>query len=255
MAVVVLGVPVQAETDTTGPVSTLMKRPLEGHQAFAQFGFAVSVAGDINGDGYHDLIVGANGFDNIQPDEGRILVYYGSVSGIRGIPDWTAESNKPYAMMGTSLAVAGDVNSDGFDDIISGVPHHDRAKGRVLAYYGSASGIGREPDWVVDGDQEGARFGHSVATAGDVNGDQYDDVIVGAPYRDDSTGDEGSVFVYFGSGTGLNSANCWTASGNQANEYFGFAVASAGDVDGDSKDEIVVGAIGYGHEQHNAWYP
>ncbi|KAB3547907.1 MAG: hypothetical protein C5617_001265, partial [ANME-2 cluster archaeon] len=87
-------------------------------------------------------------------------------------------------------------------------------------------------------------FGYSVASAGDVNGDGYDDVIVGAYHNDNGGSDAGKAYVYLGSASGLSTTASWTATGEVGDDYFGYAVASAGDVNGDGYDDVIVGAHG-----------
>ena len=104
------------------------------------------------------------------------------------------------------MATAGDVNGDGYADVIVGAPRYDNGQtdeGRAYVYYGSAGGLSGSPGWTAESDQAGAFFGDSVATAGDVNGDGYADVIVGAPYYDNGQTGEGMAFVYYGAGGGL----------------------------------------------------
>jgi hypothetical protein len=88
----------------------------------------VASAGDVNGDGYSDVIVGAYQFDNGETDEGRAFVYHGSASGLSTTPNWTAESNQAGAFFGASVASAGDVNGDGFSDVIVGAPLFDNGQ-------------------------------------------------------------------------------------------------------------------------------
>ena len=104
------------------------------------------------------------------------------------------------------MATAGDVNGDGYSDVIVGAPRYDNGQtdeGRAFVYHGSAAGLAPPPAWTAEGNQAGADFGGSVATAGDVNGDGYSDVIVGAPVYDNGQTDEGRAFVYHGSAAGL----------------------------------------------------
>jgi hypothetical protein len=179
----------------------------ESNQAFASFGFSVATAGDVNGDGLSDVIVGATGYDNGENDEGRAFVYHGSAAGLAATPAWTAESNQAFADFGNSVAVAGDVNSDGFSDVIVGAAGYDNGEsgeGRAFAYHGSAAGLTTAPVWSAEGDQAFADFGYSVATAGDVNGDGYSDVIIGANLYDNGETDEGRAAVYYGNGDGLD---------------------------------------------------
>jgi hypothetical protein len=218
----------------------------ESNQATARFGKTVASAGDVNGDGYSDVIVGAPGFDaGGEPDEGRAFLYLGSASGLSLAPAWTAEGNQANAWFGWSVASAGDVNGDGYTDVVVGAPQFDAGEndeGRAFLYLGSASGLGPTPVWTAEANQANARFGATVASAGDVNGDGHSDVLVGANYFDDGEANEGRVFLYAGSASGLGSTTLWTAEGNQVQAEFGMAVASAGDVNGDGFSDVVVGA-------------
>ena len=96
------------------------------------------------------------------------------------------------------------------------------------------------PSWMAEGNQASARFGVSVGTAGDVNNDGIADVIVGASYYDHGEADEGAAFVYHGSGTGLSTNYSWTAEGDQVSAYFGYSVGTAGDVNNDGYDDVIV---------------
>ena len=216
----------------------------ESDQAGARFGYSVATAGDVNGDGYDDVIVGAPFFYNGQGNEGRAFLYLGSASGLALIHSWRAESDQAGAQFGYSVATAGDVNADGYDDVIVGAPFDNGQgnEGRAFLYLGSASGLALTDAWTAESDQAGARFGYSVATAGDVNGDGYDDVIVGAPMFDNGQTNEGRAFLYFGSASGLALIHAWSAESDQAGAEFGFSVAAAGDVDGNAYSDIIVGA-------------
>src|SRR5262249_1666350 len=128
-------------------------------------------------------IVGANAYSNGQNGEGRAFVYHGSASGLAASPAWTAESDQAAAAFGYSVSTAGDVNGDGYSDVIVGAFLFDNGQvdeGRAYVYHGSASGLASSPAWTAEGDQSSALFGWPVSTAGDVNGDGYSDVIVGA---------------------------------------------------------------------------
>src|SRR5439155_22422688 len=138
--------------------------------------------GDVNGDGYSDVIVGAVLYDNGQADEGRAYVYLVFPSATLFRSGWTAESNQVAAQFGWSVATAGDVNGDGYSDVIVGAPLYSNGEGeegRAFVYLGSASGLAVTAAWTAESDQISAYFGNSVATAGDVNGDGYSRFIVG----------------------------------------------------------------------------
>jgi len=218
---------------------------VESNQDFAQLGWSVASAGDVNGDGFSDVLVGAYQFDNGHDDEGRAFVYLGSASGLATTPAWTAEANQGSAGFAYSVASAGDVNRDGFSDVIVGCYLCDNGQGnegRAFAYLGSASGLATSAAWTAESNQAGGNFGFSVASAGDVNGDGFSDVIVGADTFDNGHGDEGRAFVFQGSAGGLGTSPLWTAEPNQIAAQFGFSVSSAGDVNADGFSDVVIGA-------------
>jgi hypothetical protein len=223
---------------------------IESDQAGAGLGLSVAGAGDVNGDGYADVIVGAYQYDAGEGwGEGAAFVFLGSASGIAsGNPGTAAaqlESDQPSESLGVSVAGAGDVNGDGYADVILGAPSYAAGEGwgegAAFVFLGSASGIASgNPSTAaaqLESDQGGAALGISVAGAGDVNGDGYADVIVGAGGYDAGESDEGAAFVFLGSATGIASGNPSTAAAqiesDQAEAYLGMSVAGAGDVNGD----------------------
>jgi hypothetical protein len=191
------------------------------------------------------VIIGSRAYDHGEINEGRAFVYLGSASGLAATPAWTAESDQAEARFGYAVASAGDVNGDGFSDVIVGAYLYDSGEtdeGRAYIFYGSASGPSPAPGWITEGNQAGALFGAAVGTAGDINRDGLSDVIVGAYAYDNGETDEGQAFIYRGSIYGPYQNPSWTAEGNQANGYFGWSVASAGDINRDYFSDVVVGA-------------
>jgi YD repeat-containing protein len=224
----------------------------------AYFGHSVGTAGDVNGDGYADVVVGAYRYDVISgtatlTNTGRVYVYHGAVAGLSATADWTAESDQAFAYFGISAGTAGDVNGDGYADVVVGAHGYDAisgtetltSSGRAYVYHGSAAGLSETASWTADSGQAYALYGISAGTAGDVNGDGYADVVVGAYWYDHDQTNDGGAFVYHGSATGLSATADWTATSDQAGCWFGYSVDTAGDVNGDGYADVVVGAPGY----------
>jgi MYXO-CTERM domain-containing protein len=221
-----------------------------GEEYGALYGYRVASAGDVNGDGFDDILVGAPYDTGTSPGYGRVYLYPGSWSGPSTVPAWRVVADQPLSELGFALASAGDVNGDGYDDVILAEDAYDLPKddeGRVLLYLGSAQGLATKPAWVTEGDQPLEHYGVSVASAGDVNGDEYGDVIVGAYWYKDTIARQGRVFVYLGSSLGLENTASWYAESDQSGSDYGFSSASAGDVNGDGFPEVIVGARAYDH--------
>ncbi len=221
-------------------------------QAEDGFGYSVGTAGDVNNDGHDDIIVGAPVYSDTVYREGVVFVFYGSESGLSNTPDWHFGSGQQGARFGASVGTAGDVNGDGYDDVIIGAPEYTQGiqyqskEGQVYVFYGSADGLSTTPDWILKGDQSNALLGASVGTAGDVNHDGYDDIIVGAPNYDNGEKNEGRVYVFLGSGdSGQTARLFWSEEGNQAEAKFGASVGTAGDVNNDGYDDVIIGAPQY----------
>jgi len=124
-------------------------------------------------------------------------------------------------------------------------------EGRAYVYLGSAAGLAVTAAWTAESDQADAYFGYSVGTAGDVNGDGYADVMVGAYYYDNGQTNEGRAYVYLGSAAGSAATAAWTAESDQAGAGFGLSVGTAGDVNGDGNADVIVGAFYYYNGQTN----
>jgi hypothetical protein len=231
---------------------------LASDESFGELGQAVAGAGDVNGDGFADVIVA--GLDASGATGGSAFVFLGSAGGIPDGGPATAAArlgpDLPGASVPLSVAGAGDVNGDGFADVILGDPSYTSpqvSEGAAFVFLGSATGI---PDGnfttalaQLESDQARAQFGSSVAGAGDVNGDGYADIIVGASGFDAGQTNEGAAFVFLGSATGLPDGSPTTASAqlqsDQANAFLGGSVSGAGDVNGDGYADLIVAASGF----------
>jgi hypothetical protein len=235
-------------------INTTATATLESNQANAQFGYSVASTGDVNGDGYSDAIVGAPYYDNGQSDEGAAFVFHGSAIGINTTAAATVESNQVSAYMGISVASAGDVNGDGYSDVIVGADFYSNGQaeeGAAFVYHGSATGISTIAAAIVESNQANAYMGWSVASAGDVNGDGYSDVIVGVTDYNNGQASEGGAFMYHGSATGISTTVAAIVESNQAFASMGWSVASGGDVNGDGYSDVIVGALNFDNGQTN----
>ncbi len=235
--------------------------PLGGHI----FGCAVASAGDVNGDGYGDLLVGAYGASVANVGSGAAYVFYGGPSwsqpalGVPSVPDRRVEGVAEGDRFGHSVAGAGDVNGDGYADLVVGSllasPGGRMWAGSASVFYGSGAwvqppeGGARAPDRRMEGVADHDRFSGSVAGVGDVNGDGYSDIAVGSNQA--SPGgrqNTGSAIVFYGSATwtqpppGTPRSPDRSLEGRFTSDQFGFSVAGAGDVNGDGFFDVVVGA-------------
>ena len=235
-----------------GAFDTTPDAQLESNQVLAEMGISVAGAGDVNGDGFADVIVGAHLFDNGQDAEGAAFVYFGGAGAFDTTPDAQLESNQASAELGTSVAGAGDVNGDGFADVIVAARFYDNGQtdeGAAFIYFGGVGAFDTTFDARVESNQPDAELGNSVAGAGDVNGDGFADVIVGAYPYDNGQTDEGAAFVYFGGAGAFDTAPDAQLESNQASAALGWSVAGAGDVNGDGFADVIVGASLYDNGQ------
>ncbi|HEY3216705.1 MAG TPA: FG-GAP-like repeat-containing protein [Candidatus Eisenbacteria bacterium] len=203
-----------------------------------RLGQAVASAGDFNGDGRLDVLVGAPG---VSSGSGLVLLYLGADLNATPLSFVGAASESS----GYSVAPAGDFNGDGYADIIVGAPGNDTggtSRGQAYLFLG-----GPVPNLVSDltfsGEAAADQFGWSVAGGRDLNGDGFDDIVIGAPSNDagGSANNIGRAYVFLGSATPNATADA-TFTGLAANDAFGSSVAVGGDLNRDGYFDIFVGA-------------
>ncbi len=224
---------------------------LMGEVDYQVAGTALSGAGDVDRDGLADLLIGAKGYDSYR---GVACLFLGPVSGTMGISSADAflrgQTQGDYA--GSAVAAAGDVNGDGFIDLMVGAPNEETNGGAGSAYVvlGPVTGDADLGDVALKltGEAENDSAGTAVAGAGDVDGDGLDDLLVGADGEDSAESDAGAAYLVFGSqlGSAPDLQRLAAASakllGTSPSEKTGAAVASAGDVDGDGLADLLIGA-------------
>jgi hypothetical protein len=238
----------------TQAVITELKDPQfqmqQGQQFGGQLGFSVAAVGDINGDGIPDVLAGiphhniegaasrpAGKVEEKIINAGRAIAYSGIDGAILHILDDSTEEEG--AQFGYAVANAGDINSDGVNDLAVGVPLKDTPEGLtdvglVYIYSGANGSLLRTLNHPSQGGAEvGARFGEALANAGDINHDGVSDLIVGAPGR-------GEAFVF----SGASGAILFTVTSptQETLPSFGSAVAGGKDLDNDGTPDFTVGA-------------
>ncbi|MBK6772349.1 MAG: FG-GAP repeat protein [Ignavibacteria bacterium] len=215
------------------------QRSFNGFATGDIYGFSVSTAGDVNGDGYDDIIIGAPQNSFAGTYAGRAYIYYGGIN-VNSIADVILTGETANNFFGYSVSSAGDVNGDGYSDVIAGSYGYSSFTGRAYIYYGGAV-MNNSADVIMSGENAGDDFGYSVSGAGDVNGDGYKDVLIGAFGNNSLTG---SSYIYFG-GSSMNNVSDITFYGEFPNDNFGNSVSTAGDLNGDSYSDILIGASQY----------
>jgi subtilisin family serine protease len=208
-----------------------------------ELGISMASTRDVDGDGARELLVGAWKSDAGGVDAGRAYLF----SGADGAPihTWTGEATG--AVLGWEVADAGDVDGDGVTDVIVGAYLNDHGgtdAGRAYVYSGSTGST----LFTITGEAEEDWLGIGVSGAGDLNGDDYDDVIVGASENDTVAKNMGRAYVFFGGPGPYPLAHAaadadWILDGETVKDRFGVSVSGIGDVNGDSVPDLAIGAL------------
>jgi len=205
------------------------------------FGCAVASAGDLNRDGYDDIIVGARATYKLRQGHGagKACIFFGG-DPMDNTVDLVLEDSRLFFRYGSSVCSAGDLNNDGYDDVLVAAPEGMDARGRAYVYFG-AEDMDTLCDLRILGHSDSSEhLGRSIAGIGDINSDGYDDILIGSPYAGGNL-QLGKASVYFGGGSmdSIPDLSFWGDSKRFQN--FGAKVASAGDLDGDGIPDILIG--------------
>ena len=220
----------------------------EGESAGDQAGTSVAIAGDVNKDGYADLVIGAPFYDDGgNTDAGRVYLFLGGPGGWQ-LDEGLASADAIYTgaagdEAGTSVAGAGDVNGDDYPDLVIGSPGYSTDDGKAVLIYGGAS----IPSTLAANGVlyatafSSSRLGESVSGVGNVNGDDYDDVLIGSPGYNSGAG---QATLWMGA-TSAGSMSTADYDGESAGDQAGGSVGGAGDVNGDGYADVLIGAPSY----------
>ena len=220
------------------------------------FGWDLDSAGDINNDGFADLIIGSN--EDYDTAAGAAYLFYGSASGVIEQQRIEPSDGALGDHYGWKLSGAGDLNGDGFSDVMVGAESRDTDEllhvGGVYIHYGAVSGVIGEELLIASDISAGDNYSSGVSSAGDVDNDGYDDIIIGNNFDSVIVANDGSFYVYYGCASGVDDREDKRyALDGGSGDWFGSAVWEAGDLDQDgygdvmafSYDNGISGAVGY----------
>jgi hypothetical protein len=212
-------------------------------------GSANSADGDVNGDGVNDALIGAQWTDYADTDDGAAYLFYGPISGVTSVKeaDVTIHGAEPGHNLGYDVALNGDVDGDGIDDVGVGAPN--ATEGDAWMFYVDTLSSGTELDVAkanaqMTGETVGDRFAQTMDFGGDLNADGFADVAVAAPNHG---GSGGGAYVFNGPVSGAIAAKAadFAISGSGV-EYAGSCISFVGDIGAEGYDDLALGAYGTG---------
>ena len=229
---------------------------LYGEDAGDKAGRAVASPGDFNGDGVPDVAVGAIGATvDGEEDTGKVYLivdYPYTTSQVEDAADFVAYGSDAGGLFGLALASVGDLDDDGYDDLIASAPSAASGVGAVYRFAGNADGYYSaevttdEADGVAYGSEDGESFGRGLSTAGDLNGDGLPDLAVGAPFSDADETEGGRVIVIPAPlvGVGVEQADIL---GTSEEGWLGISLAGGFDLNEDGDGDLLMGGPGFGN--------
>ncbi|MDB9438435.1 DUF4114 domain-containing protein [Dolichospermum lemmermannii CS-548] len=263
--------PITGETSLIDPVTGEII-PTANNDGFVisgasddQLGYSVSNAGDINGDGIGDVIIGSPLSDpNDKFNSGKTYVVFGSKENFQQVIDpSTLNATTGFVINGAgvgdqsghSVSNIGDINGDGIDDLAIGTPFANNNSGAAYVVFGSKdpnyfsnpielSNLEPSQGFTMKGNQSGDNVGWAVSSAGDFNGDGVKDLLIGATHpSDDGTANKGEAYIIFGKKDGdfASTVDILAIISDNPNNL-GYSVSDAGDINGDKIDDIILGA-------------
>ncbi|MCA9750008.1 MAG: FG-GAP repeat protein, partial [Romboutsia sp.] len=214
-----------------GPtINNIPNMTIEGEAQFDHMGNTVSGAGDLNDDGYNDFVIGGRGYNNFQ---GKAKIYFGAEN-ITNLDSVVLVGELEQSLFSEYIS-SGDINNDGFSDLVISAHNYSSPTGRVYIYFGS-SNFDTEVI-TITGEGKGNLFGVKVAGSGDINNDGFDDFIVGAPGYNSSTG---AAYLYLGNNE-LNNNYDLFLKGTTTMSGFGGVISFLGDINNDGYQDFIIG--------------